>query len=117
MNNIRTRFLERQLGAFLPREIINIICDYDAIHRDYFSEKIIADLNLHVNLFWEKKINTYTQSRACFHDPNYRTKMENYYEILWNVLVIPINYGGGCGCGRTSCGGSSAAATGLMILD
>lgn len=112
----RTLFLERQLGAFLPREIISIIRDYDAIYRDYFSEKIVANLNLFANDFWEKKINSYAKSRACFDDPQYRIKMENYYEILWNVMVIPINYGGECKCGRKTCS-SGMTATGLMTID
>ena len=120
MNNTRIRFLEKQLCAILPREVVSIICDYDAIHRDYFYRKIVASLNARANDFWEKTINNYMRGRACYNDPYYREKIQNYYEILWNVIPIHISYGTGsendaqCNCGSWVCGG---AATGLMILD
>lgn len=112
MEQIRTRFLERQLGAILPREVIAIVRDYDAIYRDYFSAKIVANLNSEVNDFWENKMIDFTQNLDRYWDHNYKTKIQNYYTILWNVLTIPIKYGG-CKCGNEVC----ATAEGLLMLD
>lgn len=94
MEQTRTRFLETQIGKFLPREVITIIRDYDPIWRDYFSKKIVANLNQNVNDFWENKMIEYTQDHRRW-DNNYNDTIEKYYRMLWDVLTIPINYGSG----------------------
>lgn len=85
MDIVRGKFLEKQLN--LPTEIIYIIRDYDSIYREYFSKKIILSLNINVNKFWNNKILIYKGKRNNMNNTkNYIEKMNNYYDILWNIL-------------------------------
>lgn len=87
MDIVRGKFLEKQL-IVLPKEIVYIIRGYDGFYRDYFSKNVILSLNITVNKFWENKMVDCYTNISNLYNPNYIKKIDDYYNILWNVLII-----------------------------
>jgi hypothetical protein len=95
MDMIRKLFLEKQL-AILPADVIGIIREYDGVFRDRFTKTVLKSLNFDVNMFWDKKMIDYANGVETMYSPNYIKKLDDYYYILWNVLITPpVNYGEG----------------------
>lgn len=90
IDTIRRRFLEKQL-AILPADVISIIRDYDNIHRDHFTKRILTSLTNKVYVFWHNKMLDYTKNpyNGNLEFSNYIKKVDDYYDILWNILVVP----------------------------
>jgi hypothetical protein len=93
MDTTRKLFLEKQF-ANLPVDVIGLIREYDSIFKDRFTKHVVNSINLNVNVFWDKKIRDYALNVETMYSPTYIKKLDNYYNILWNVLTIPsFNYG------------------------
>lgn len=90
MEQIRTRFLEKQLG--LPSDIISIIRKYDTIYLDLYSKKIVKNINKKVRDFWQNKLMNYLERLQNQFDTNYYTKIQNYYTIWFDVVPLYIDY-------------------------
>jgi len=90
MEQIRTRFLEKQLG--LPGDVISIIRGYDPIYRDYYSKKIVKNINKNVVDFWEKKCMEYTKKQPYHLGEDYIKQIQKYYTTLFVIVPIDIDY-------------------------
>jgi hypothetical protein len=90
IDTIRRRFLEKQLSV-LPTDVISIIRNYDTIHRDHFRKRILTTLSTKVYVFWHNKMLDYTKNpyNGNLEFYNYIKRVDEYYDILWNILVVP----------------------------
>ena len=94
LDMIRKLFLEKQL-TMLPEDVIAIIRNYDNIHRDHFTKTVLKNLTYKVYVFWHNKMLKYSKNYNNNYDDfeTYIKKIDDYYDILWKVLIIPpINY-------------------------
>jgi hypothetical protein len=89
LDMIRKLFLEKQLTR-LPVDVINIIRDYDYIHREHFTKVVLNSLSDKVYNFWHNKMINY-EKIATYGDYNFLVykKIHDYYYILFNVIIIP----------------------------
>jgi hypothetical protein len=91
LDMIRKLFLEKQL-AELPVDVINIIRDYDYIHREHFTKVVLNSLSDKVYNFWHNKMINFT-SIACTENDDfslYISKIENYFNIIDRCLLQPV---------------------------